>query len=115
MRVASFRRHPGLHIYSSNLKRKPFLSEYNMMCYETIMIHLNRGYQRVLRECTCRAGRKCTRQGNSGTSIPFDPFPVFESGEIVIDRVFKIWCGDGHPRPKPESMSHLTGGLWVEP
>ena len=27
---------------------------------------------------------------NSGTPIPFDPFPVFESGEIVIDRVFRI-------------------------
>lgn len=82
----------GLNIHSSNLKRKPLVSEYNMMCYATIMIHLNRGYQRVLRECTCRAGRKCTRQGNSGTSIPFDPFPVFESGEIVIDRVFRIRC-----------------------
>jgi hypothetical protein len=29
-------------------------------------------------------------QGNSRTPTPFDPFTVFESGEIVIDRVFRI-------------------------
>ena len=31
-----------------------------------------------------------TIHGNSGAPIPLDPFPVFESGEIVIDRVFRI-------------------------
>lgn len=27
---------------------------------------------------------------NSGAQIPFDIFPVFESAEVVIDRVFRI-------------------------
>jgi hypothetical protein len=27
---------------------------------------------------------------SSGAAIPFDIFPVFESAEVVIDRVFRI-------------------------
>ncbi|MEE9176033.1 MAG: hypothetical protein V3U19_07650 [Thermodesulfobacteriota bacterium] len=35
-----------------------------------------------------------TIYGNSGARIPLDPFPVFELGEIVIDRVFRIRVHD---------------------
>ena len=47
--------------------------------------------------------------------MPFDSFPVFESGEIVVDRVVRIGVEMVIRDRNLKSMSHLTGGLWVEP
>jgi len=49
-----------------------------------------RGYETVVRGCPRLGDLDWTIHGNSGTPIPFHPFPVFESGEIVIDRLFTL-------------------------
>ena len=49
----------------------------------------NRGYETVVMGARVSETGKGTIYRNSGTSIPFDSFPVFESGEIVIGRVFR--------------------------